>query len=247
MEKDNILMSVVTTCFNQNRYIEKAIESISEQTYKNWELIIIDDASTDDSVKTIKETIKKLNIENKVKLIINKENKGCGFSLKRGIENTNGYLVSIVDGDDAIAHKKAFRIIIKYHLKYPNASMTYSNYYDCDKHLKPIRLYRSRQIEEGRSYADTKIRISHLKTFKKHLYDKSLGVNSKLYQTVDKDLVLKLEEVGDLLWINETLYYYRKHNRSLTRTWAKKGKEYYSYVSKMRKLVFVEAKERRKK
>ena len=52
--KNNIKVSILMTCFNASRFIEESINSIRNQTYKNWELVIIDDLSTDKTIKIIK-------------------------------------------------------------------------------------------------------------------------------------------------------------------------------------------------
>ena len=89
------------------------------------------------------------------------------------------------------------------------------------------------------------ISISHLKMFKKKYYDVTDGINPDLKQTVDKDLVLKLEEVGKLIYVDKDLYNYRKHAESLTRSTSKKKPAYQKFVLKMRKQIYKDAEKRR--
>ena len=97
-----VLISIAMTCFNQARFITEAMSSITKQTYHNWELVIINDCSTDKSLKIIGKSSKKLQIENKVKLYNNDKNVGYSVSLDRAIRKSSGELVAIVDADDAL-------------------------------------------------------------------------------------------------------------------------------------------------
>jgi len=238
-------VDIVMTCYNAEKFVRKAIKSIVEQTYKNWDIIIVDDFSKDNSIKIINETIKIYNIQNKVKLFQHGRNYGYGKTLKNAIENGDGELVAIVDSDDALADNNAFKIMVNKHIKHPEASLVYSNYYKCGRNLKPCQLGPSKQLPEGRSYLNTKIRISHLKVFKRSMYNKTEGLNPKLKKSVDKDLVLKLEEVGSLIFVNKPLYYYRSHPDSLTRMMHRMPRSYRAMINRMRKQIYKEAKKRR--
>ncbi|BDU80966.1 glycosyltransferase family 2 protein [Clostridium perfringens] len=89
------LISVIMSNYNGAKYIEEAIESVLNQTIENWELIIVDDCSTDLSV----EVIKKFN-DKRIKLIINDKNIGPAKSRNKAIEVSNGKYIAILDSDD---------------------------------------------------------------------------------------------------------------------------------------------------
>jgi len=213
-------ITVAMTCYNSEKFIEEAIKSITKQSYKDWELVIVDDCSTDNSQIVIKRCIEKFKIAKKVKLITHLVNTGCGKSLLDAIAGGNGSLVAIVDSDDALANTDAFKIMIKAHEDNPKASLCYSTYYSYVNNLKKVKVVRP--IPKGGTYLrcllkkGKRIRVSHLKVFKRRLYDKTEGVNPTLTRSVDKDLVLKLEEVGELKFIPKSLYFRRTHPESLT-------------------------------
>ena len=244
---ENPLISIAMTCYNQGHFIRDAIKSISNQTYKKWELIIINDCSTDNSLEVIKKCCKEFKILDKVTVVNHEQNKGYGYSLGESIKKSNGELVAIIDSDDALANENAFQISVNTHIKNPNVSLTYSNYNECNRNLGKIKTYKTRQLESDESFLEPKkkIRISHLKVIKKKLYDMTEGINPRLKQTVDKDLILKLEEVGSLLFINEVLFNYRKHNKNLSRSVKRKSREYQKFVTEMRNLIYDEARKRR--
>lgn len=96
----SIDVSVVVPVYNGSDYIEEALESILNQDFKSYELVIVDDGSTDNSLEIIKNTLSKSNIQNKV---ITQENKGVSNARNVGIENSSGKYVIFVDDDDIIA------------------------------------------------------------------------------------------------------------------------------------------------
>lgn len=92
-------VSIIIPCFNQGKFIKDAIESCIKQTYKNIELIIINDASNDSSEEIIKQYEKEYQ---NIKYIKNKENKGVVFSRNIGITNGGGDFILPLDADDTI-------------------------------------------------------------------------------------------------------------------------------------------------
>lgn len=239
------MISIAMTCFNQGHFIKDAIQSIVNQTYKDWELIIVDDASADNSMQMINHYIHKFGIIKSVKIVKHRENEGYGSSLNDAIIMATRPLIAIVDSDDALCHTDALQLCINAHIKHPEVAMTYSNYNECDKNLVIRKTYRTRQIPEGKTYLDGGIRVSHLKVLKHDNYRMTDGINPKLRQAVDKDLTLKIEETGKLLFIDKVLYNYRKHSENLSLTIGKKDKEYQKMIANGRKQLYEEARKRR--
>ena len=239
------MISIVMACYNQGNFIKDAINSILSQTYKEWEIIIVEDGSTDDSLKTIFKFVKEISVGKKITITSHKQNEGYGSSLKDGISVCDGDLIAIVDSDDALFDNDVLKTCVNTHISNLDVSLTYSNYYECDKKLNPVKLYKTKQIPEGKTFLDGGIRVSHLKVFKRYSYLLTEGINPVLRQSVDKDLILKMEEVGKLLFIDKPLYKYRKHSSNISLTIDKKDKEYQEYVSKMRKQIYNDAKKRR--
>lgn len=95
MEKD--LISIIVPVYNAERFLDQTINTVLDQTYKNWELILVDDKSTDSSVEIINKYIDK---NKNIKLIQNKENSGAAVSRNNGIEVANGRYIAFLDADD---------------------------------------------------------------------------------------------------------------------------------------------------
>ena len=90
------LISVITPCYNGEKFIGDAIESVINQTYQNWEIIIIDDGSTDDS----KEIVDKYRMDQRIKYVQHDANKGIAKTKNTGIRLARGDYLAFLDQDD---------------------------------------------------------------------------------------------------------------------------------------------------
>jgi teichuronic acid biosynthesis glycosyltransferase TuaG len=91
------LVSIITPCLNAQKYLDKMISSVISQTYKNWELIIVDDFSNDDSVKIVK---KFLNQCPRIKLLRLSKRSGTASARNEGINFAEGRYLTFLDADD---------------------------------------------------------------------------------------------------------------------------------------------------
>lgn len=102
METDkNDLISIVVPIYNVQDYLERCIQSLISQTYKNIEIILVDDGATDNSGKLCDEYLKK---DERIK-VIHKENGGLSDARNVGKENANGKYIAFIDSDDYIRTK----------------------------------------------------------------------------------------------------------------------------------------------
>jgi glycosyltransferase involved in cell wall biosynthesis len=92
-------VSVIVTCFNYAKYIEDCLTSVAGQTYENFECVIVDDASTDDSALVIQRWIDERK-DNRFRLISNSVNSGQTASFAAGLAATEGEFVAFLDADD---------------------------------------------------------------------------------------------------------------------------------------------------
>lgn len=98
LNKNNIKISVIVPCYNIESYLPRCIESILAQTYKNLEVILISDGSTDGTDEVIREYAKK---DSRI-IPIFKENSGVSDTRNRGLDIATGDYIGFVDGDDYI-------------------------------------------------------------------------------------------------------------------------------------------------
>ncbi|WKV07997.1 glycosyltransferase family 2 protein [Thermoanaerobacterium sp. CMT5567-10] len=92
-----MLVSIIMPTYNCEKYIEQAINSVINQTYKEWELLVIDDGSEDNTVEIIKELSKK---DSRIRFVKNEKNQGVSATRNIGISLANGNWIAFLDSDD---------------------------------------------------------------------------------------------------------------------------------------------------
>ena len=97
------LVSIIMPYYKKNKYIELAVNSVIQQTYKNFELIIVYDDENKEDLNLLKNLIKK---DKRIKLYINKKNLGAGRSRNKGIKFSQGSLIAFLDSDDLWTRNK---------------------------------------------------------------------------------------------------------------------------------------------
>lgn len=117
-KKDNVLVSVITVCYNSEETIARTVESMLQQTYDHYEYIIIDGASTDNTLEILKSYEPRFGGKMK---IISEPDSGIYDAMNKGIRNASGALIGLVNSDD-FYEKNALEIMVreynKLHKKY---------------------------------------------------------------------------------------------------------------------------------
>lgn len=112
-KKDNVLVSVITVCYNSEETIARTVESMLQQTYENYEYIIIDGASTDNTLEILKSYEPRF--LGKIK-IISEPDSGIYDAMNKGIRNASGELIGLVNSDD-FYEKNALEVMVKEYKK----------------------------------------------------------------------------------------------------------------------------------
>jgi teichuronic acid biosynthesis glycosyltransferase TuaG len=121
---NNPLVSIITPCYNADKFIAETIESVLSQTYQNWEMLICDDCSTDNSVEIIRAYADK---DSRIKLFKTPHNTGTPAEPRNiAIDNAKGYCVAFLDADDVWLPNK-LETEVGFMLN-GNYEMVYSNY-----------------------------------------------------------------------------------------------------------------------
>jgi teichuronic acid biosynthesis glycosyltransferase TuaG len=97
---NNGLVSIVIPVYNASNYIIDTLNSVVNQTYTNWELFLVDDMSTDESVAIIKDYIKNNNLDNKITLLETDVKLTAAGARNKGIAAANGHYLCYLDADD---------------------------------------------------------------------------------------------------------------------------------------------------
>jgi len=214
--------SLLIAHYNNWNYFEECYQSIQNQTYSDFEIIIVDDNSTDDSYKKL---VDLANLDNRIKLFQNSENKKVGYTKKRCVDEALGEICLFIDPDDKIESKALEEINLAYH---HNSSIiaTYSKIRLIDEESNNKGIFKfSKKIKNGNShFFNVNLEVAHLFSFKREAYLKTIGINETLTSAVDQDLYMKLYEIGDFYFINQFQYLYRLHDQGVSQNKSKKGK-----------------------
>lgn len=136
---DNLKISVILPVYNCEKFIERAIKSVQNQTYRNWELIVVNDGSTDRSSQIVKKYMEK---DPRIHLN-NKENEGVSVARNIGIDMAVGDLIMFLDADDWFT-EDAFEVVM-HHWDY-SVQMVLFDYYDVPENQN--RKYRKHFKED---------------------------------------------------------------------------------------------------
>ena len=195
------LVSILINCYNSANYISRAINSVINQTYNNWELIIWDDGSTDNTVNIIKNFK-----DDRIRLFLQEKNLGLCKSRLNVIEKINGSLVSILDADDYFESEKISKQINVFKNKKEVAlCTTWTKFYDENLSIKKI--FKS---DLNNNDLKKKLLFHNIIPHSSIMYKKEAAIEvgwySKNYEySQDYDLTLKLIQKNDIHLIKEHL------------------------------------------
>lgn len=131
------LFSIITVVFNGEKYLEQTIKSVINQNFRDFEYIIIDGGSTDNTHKIIKK------YEKKIDYWVSEKDKGIYDAFNKGMKLSNGKFISFINSDD-VYKKNALKIISKYYLKDKNFDFIFGS---VKKHWGVLHGYRPKKIK----------------------------------------------------------------------------------------------------
>lgn len=205
-----MMISVVLPTYNGSKYIKQSIESIINQTYKEWELIVIDDCSTDDTNKIVQEYTLK---DNRIKLYKNETNKRLPASLNTGFAKTSGEYLTWTS-DDNIYKENAFEKMIEYFQLNSDVGFVFSNMTIIDENgnIKQKNSYIPSSMEEIK-YKNI---VGASFMYKREVYKTIGDYDTSKFLIEDYDYWLRISRKFKIRFINDSLYFYRTHSGSLT-------------------------------
>ncbi len=213
MDNNPLLISILVANYNNGRYLQQAIESVFIQEYKNWEIVIVDDKSTDNSASVYE----RYNNDARFHIYLNDKNRGVGFTKRRCVEMSKGDICCFLDPDDVFVGNDVFDVMIRAHIDHPNASMVYSGMYRADEHLNIKMESPGADIFPFESALHTRSWPFHpVIAFKKSSYLKTEGIDAFMKNAEDYDLYYKLEEVGDVIHLDLLQYIQRNNPNSIS-------------------------------
>ncbi len=202
-------VSIVLPVYNGEKYIEEAICSVINQTYENWELIIVNDCSTDNTKKIIEQY---KNVEPRIKIIDNMENQKLPRSLNIGFENANGEYYTWTS-DDNRYKEDAIEMMVKCLEENSEYGMVYCDSYIINEVGEVVEKV-SRDIEE--LYYNNCIGACFM--YRRSVAETTGIYNPEMFLVEDYDYWLRINKQFLIYHCMKCEYYYRKHDRSLSAT-----------------------------
>lgn len=202
-------VSIIIPTYNQARFITNTINSILEQTYKDFEIVVINDGSTDNT----NEQLEKLG--NKIK-VINQENSERAIARNNGVKNSNGKYLAFVDSDDIWKPHKLERQaqVLEQSL---DTALVYSTCERIDENGREIKTAK-RQTKgySGNVFEKLLCRnfiVSATPLVKREYFDNTTGFETKYVPYEDWELWIRLSVLGKFHFLTSPLAYYRIHPR----------------------------------
>ena len=206
---DEPLISIIMPTFNRVNTVEVAINSVLNQSYHSWELIISDDGSSDGTIEFIKNNF----IDDRIIILENEDNKGVSAARNVAIEHSKGDLITYLDSDN-YWDKDYLKIVNIFYSNYPDRNCSYAGqevreYFEVDSstsfdHVAFIRLGAfDYNLLLDCNYIDLNV-FSH----RKHLYNELGGFDEDMRRLVDWDLIVRYTKENQPIYIPFMLSHY---------------------------------------
>jgi teichuronic acid biosynthesis glycosyltransferase TuaG len=225
------LVSIITPSFNSEKYIAQTIQSVQNQTYTNWELIIIDDASVDDTTAIVKKIAA---IDLRITLIVLEQNSGASKARNQGIKNAKGNYLTFLDADDIWFPNFIENSINT--IKKTNIPFVFSSYKRSNEELKFV--YSDFIVPQKVTYTDI-LKTNSISCLTAFIDVKKLGIKymPNILKRQDMGLWLSyLKEIPYAYGIQEPQAIYRIRKNSLSRNKSALIKYQWQFYREVEKL-----------
>lgn len=234
--QDNPLVSVIVPVYNVEKYLKKCIESIINQTYKNIEIILVDDGSTDNSDKICDEFSLK---DSRIK-VIHKKNGGLSDARNAGLDIMSGEWVVFVDSDDFGSKyyvENLFFLTQKYNVDI--AITSFKKFYDLKQKFVPKKITNEKVlIHSAKDAIKNMFYIKHYTVsacgtiYKKNLFDEIRFPKGELYEDLST-IPLVIAKVNKIAFCDLKDYFYLQRDNSITGKIKEKNFYIFDILSKL--------------
>lgn len=213
-------ISIITASYNYENYIKETVQSVLSQTYNDWEMIIVDDCSTDNSI----DVIKSYN-DDRIKLFVNEKNLGLKETLKRGIKEASSDWIVFLESDDVLAPDYLAKKV-EIAQKYNDINLIFNDceFFGNEERVKAFEhaLKKTRSLLQNQSYPKKMLydfyQSNKIFTFSSVMAKRShllkVNFNPKLDYLIDWHLWIQLSSLGKFYYLPEKLTKWRLHKNS---------------------------------
>ncbi len=216
------LISIITASYNYENYIKETIESVLNQTYQNWELIIVDDGSKDNSVNVIKSYCEK---DSRIKLFQHEGgiNKGLAETIKLGVSKANGEWIAFLESDDKFM-PECLEEKIKVAEKNPEIGFIFSDletFGEVNTKIDKNYLYEAMKQKYKKTCIDMSIDLlkqNWISTFSIVMLKKSLldncNYDTPIQAFLDRWIWIQVSQKTKFYYLDKKLTMWRIHSKS---------------------------------
>ncbi|MFH1657307.1 MAG: glycosyltransferase [bacterium] len=210
---ENPLVSIIISTYNREKYIKKALESVLNQSYKNFEIVVVDDSEGDETKKVI-ELLKR----KEIRYVKNKNKLGFVKSLNKGVEVAEGKYIARIDDDDTWCDVKKLEKQVKFLEEHPDYALVGGGAILIDEKGKELRRFLPPEKDE-------KIRKLMLRdclfihstvVFRKNTWEAVHRYDEKLNSAEDWDLWLKFGKLGRFYNFQDYFVYFLQAEQGRT-------------------------------
>jgi len=217
MSRTSLEVSVVLTVYNGESHLREAIKSIQQQTFEDWELVVIDDGSTDETLAVLQD------LDDDRIRVYTQDNKGRGSALNRGLGLARGRYVAIIDDDDIAAPRRLERTVefLKANLDVDLVASRYERRYEHEGTVETDTVYPPETHKELVNELPFRNPFAHsLVTYRRAAVNE-LGGYRDIHSCIDYDLWVRMAVAGCRFGlVPEALGTIRKHeDRSFNFDW----------------------------
>lgn len=232
-----INVSIIIPVYNSSKYIEKCVISLGNQTYKDFEVIFVDDCSSDDTINVIERIASNVNLN--FTILKQELNQGPGSARNKGIENANGQYLIFIDSDDWIKDTYIMKLVSL--AEEENADIVFCDYlraYSNGKLKVSNDFSYATNIINNMEYAATcndgvTRKIIRKKTFDEYNIKFPIWRNGE-----DIDVAIKIAIVAKkIIYLAEPMYYYYQRDNSLSNSLPDNDKFYIEIFNNFREYL----------
>lgn len=216
MSNKNPTVSVVIPVYNRGKFVGETVRSVLAQTYRDFEIVAVDDGSTDDSLAVLNSFAGDIQILRHP----NGENRGQSAAINLALRRIRGRYVAILDSDDLWAPEK-LAVLVEYLEAHPEIGLVYSNGQWVDEEGNSKGVIYGASHEESSDPAKVLMNcyfaLPSNSVVRREAYEKA-GPFDESYRTAqDHDMAVRLAEVTRLAYVDRVLWSYRRHTASVSK------------------------------
>ena len=205
-------VSIVITAHNYAKFLPKAIDSALNQTYENFEIIVINDGSTDNTAEVLVNYMYEARIQ-----VITTKGIGLAAAANKCIVAASGEMIIRLDADDWF-DENILMVEMSYLCRHPNVGMVYCDFHTVDIHGSFIQTIRRDRINDEVDLLDRPC-LAAGAMYRKSCWEQIGGYNEQLRYQEDYDFWVNFIERFDVRNLSLPLMYYRQHSNSMSTNW----------------------------